>query len=136
MKALFSRKEFEYVQQKYNRMYFELYKKYYKEKTKVKNDYFKVTSYGLITGPDEVQVNQDDMEEIGMFLIQGHRFLYNEAYKDKDVYFVTSIENLISFEDIKSKISGNIASFFFSLKDNTEIQSKRLVTRLSVVVKS
>lgn len=77
------------------------------EKTKVKNDYFKVTSYGLITGSDEVQVNQDDMEEIGMFLIQGHRFLYNEAYKNKDVYFVTSIENLISFEDIKSKISAS-----------------------------
>lgn len=30
-------------------------------------------------------------------------------------------------QNIKSKISGNIASFFFSLKDNTEIQSKRLV---------
>ena len=30
-------------------------------------------------------------------------------------------------QHIKSKISSNIASFFFSLKDNTEIQSKRLM---------
>lgn len=40
--------------------------------------------------------------------------------------------SLSDLEDIfdqhtKSKISGNIASFFFSLKDNTEIQAKRLV---------
>lgn len=33
-------------------------------------------------------------------------------------------------QHIKSKVSGNIASFIFSLKDNTEIQAKRLVENL------
>ena len=35
-------------------------------------------------------------------------------------------------QHIKSKISGNIASFFFSLKDNTEIQTKRLVENVDL----
>lgn len=35
-------------------------------------------------------------------------------------------------QHLKSKISGNIASFFFSLKDNTEIQTKRLVENVDL----
>lgn len=60
MKALFSRKEFEYIQQKYNRMYFELYKKYYKEKTKVKKAQSKIETM-FANGNDDVL---DDLIEL------------------------------------------------------------------------
>lgn len=60
MKALFSRKEFEYVQQKYNRMYFELYKKYYKEKTKVKKAQSKIETM-FANGNEDIL---DDLVEL------------------------------------------------------------------------
>jgi len=60
MKALFSRKEFEYVQQKYNRMYFELYKKYYKEKTKVKKAQSKIETMFANSNEDVL----DDLVEL------------------------------------------------------------------------
>ena len=60
MKALFSRKEFEYVQQKYNRMYFELYKKYYKEKTKVKEAKSKIETM-FANGNEDIL---DDLVEL------------------------------------------------------------------------
>lgn len=60
MKALFSRKEFEYVQQKYNRMYFELYKKYYKEKTKVKEAQSKIETM-FANGNEDIL---DDLVEL------------------------------------------------------------------------
>lgn len=60
MKALFSRKEFEFIQQKYNRMYFELYKKYYKEKTKVKKAHSKIETM-FANGNDDVL---DDLIEL------------------------------------------------------------------------
>lgn len=66
MKALFSRKEFEYVQQKYNRMYFELYKKYYKEKTKVKKAQSKIEAM-FVNGNDDVL---DDLIELYDILIE------------------------------------------------------------------
>ena len=60
MKKLFSRKEFEYVQQKYNRMYFELYKKYYKEKTKVKKAQSKIETM-FANGNEDIL---DDLVEL------------------------------------------------------------------------
>lgn len=60
MKALFSRKEFEYIQQKYNRMYFELYKKYYKEKTKVKEAKSKIETM-FANGNEDIL---DDLVEL------------------------------------------------------------------------
>jgi len=60
MKKLFSRKEFEYIQQKYNRMYFELYKKYYKEKTKVKKAQSKIETM-FANGNEDVL---DDLIEL------------------------------------------------------------------------
>ena len=60
MKALFSRKEFEFIQQKYNRMYFELYKKYYKEKTKVKKAQSKIETM-FANGNEDVL---DDLIEL------------------------------------------------------------------------
>lgn len=60
MKKIFSRKEFEYIQQKYNRMYFELYKKYYKEKTKVKEAKSKIETM-FANGNEDVL---DDLVEL------------------------------------------------------------------------
>ena len=60
MKALFSRKEFEFIQQKYNRMYFELYKKYYKEKTKVKKAQSKIETM-FANGNEDIL---DDLVEL------------------------------------------------------------------------
>lgn len=60
MKALFSRKEFEWIQQKYNRMYFELYKKYYKEKTKVKKAQSKIETM-FANGNEDIL---DDLVEL------------------------------------------------------------------------
>ena len=77
------------------------------EKTKIKNDYLIIKSYGLITGLEDYDYDEESMEEIGLFLIQGHQFIYNPGYVGKDVYFVTSLDNLISFEDIKSKLSAS-----------------------------
>lgn len=66
MKKLFSRKEFEYIQQKYNRMYFELYKKYYKEKTKVKKAQSKIETM-FANGEDDVL---DDLIELYNILFE------------------------------------------------------------------
>lgn len=66
MKKIFSRKEFEWIQQKYNRMYFELYKKYYKEKTKVKKAQSKIETM-LANGEDEVL---DDLIELYNILFE------------------------------------------------------------------
>lgn len=66
MKKLFSRKEFEYIQQKYNRMYFELYKKYYKEKTKVKKAQSKVETM-FANGEDDLL---DDLIELYNILFE------------------------------------------------------------------
>ena len=80
------------------------------EKTKVKNDYFKIISYNLISMPDEYTFSLEELEGIGMFPIQGHRYRYNAGYEGKDVYFVTSIDNLVSFEDIKEKLTAEDAT--------------------------
>ena len=80
------------------------------EETTVKDDYFTIVSYQFLEASNEYTLDQSELEKIGMFLIRGHKYIYNETYKGQEVYFVTSIENLISFEDIKTKLSATDAT--------------------------
>lgn len=60
MKKLFSRKEFEWIQQKYNRMYFELYKKYFNEKTRLTKAQAKIET--MFANNDDENILDDLIE--------------------------------------------------------------------------
>lgn len=90
------------------------------EKTKISGDYFTIKSYSPFEGLYDFEYDSESLEDIGLFLIQGHKYRYNEAYKDKDVYFISPIDNLLSFEDIESKISAS-DSTDGDLTENIEI---------------
>jgi hypothetical protein len=75
------------------------------EKTKIRGDYFTIMSYGMFDGLEDYEFDEEDIEDIGLFLIQGHKYHYNDVYKGKDVYFISPIDNLLSFEDIKDKLN-------------------------------
>ena len=61
MKKFFTQAEFEYIQQKYNRMYFELYKRYYNEKDVLKKAKSKIETM-FANGYDESIL--DDLIEL------------------------------------------------------------------------
>lgn len=60
MKNVFSRDEFEFIQQKYNRMYLELYKKYFNEKHKLKKAKAKIET--MFANNDDEMILDDLIE--------------------------------------------------------------------------
>ena len=66
MKKIFSQNEFEYIQQKYNRMYLELYKKYFNEKAIINKAQAKIET--MFANGNEEKV-LDDLIELYDILI-------------------------------------------------------------------